>query len=125
MFLYQRAARLSNTYQSGVQNTLTHVLVSGESLLRLCAVYAKIFRRHIGIQFQLHCRKCRSRFHRGCGTAGPDLCWRWPSRLVATAEENSQRWAFEAVATWLSANAAGDITSATRQSLRLWSLAYD
>src|SRR5262249_35679793 len=30
-----------------------------------------------------------------------------------------------AVATWLSAKAPGDITSATRQSLRLWSLAYD
>jgi hypothetical protein len=72
----------------GVQNTLNHVLVSGESLLRLCAVYAKIFRRHIGIQFQLHCRKCRSRSHRGCGTAGPDFCWWWPSRLVATASED-------------------------------------
>jgi hypothetical protein len=42
--------------------------------------------------------------------------------LAAAAAENSQRWAFEAVATWLSANAAGDITSATRQSLRLWLL---
>jgi hypothetical protein len=31
----------------------------------------------------------------------------------------------EAVAAWLSANALADITSATRQSLRLWSLAYD
>src|SRR5262249_40038312 len=50
---------------------------------------------------------------------------RWPSRLVATAAENSQRSAFEAVATWLSANAPSDITSATRRSLRLWSLAYD
>ena len=44
---------------------------------------------------------------------------RWPSRLVVAAAENSQRWAFEAVATWLSANAPGDTTSATHQSLRL------
>jgi hypothetical protein len=52
----------------------------------------------------------------------------WPARpnspeqgafSVATAAENSQRWAFKAVATWLSANTPGDITSATHQSLRL------
>src|SRR5262249_2125544 len=43
---------------------------------------------------------------------------RW-ARLVATAAENSLRWDLEAVATWLSANAPGDITSATHQSLRL------
>ena len=67
----------------------------------------------------------RPRPHRWCRTSRLDLVVLWPSRLVATAAENSQRWAFEAVATWLSANALGDITSATRQSIRLWSLAYD
>jgi hypothetical protein len=49
----------------------------------------------------------------------------WPFRLVATGAENSQRWAFQAVATWLSANSLGDVTLATHQSLRLWSSAYD
>src|SRR5262249_58755715 len=49
----------------------------------------------------------------------------WVDRFSRNDAEVSQRWAFEAVATWLSANAAGDITSATRQSLMLWSLAYD
>jgi len=31
----------------GVQNTLNHVLASGESLLRLCAVYAKDLPPHV------------------------------------------------------------------------------
>jgi hypothetical protein len=42
-----------------------------------------------------------------------------PAHFGSHRQEVSQRRAFEAVATWLSANAAGDITSASHQSLRL------
>jgi hypothetical protein len=40
----------------------------------------------------------------------------WAKEAIS---EVSQRWDFEAVATGLSANALGDIISATHQSLRL------
>jgi len=47
------------------------------------------------------------------------------NRRVSCARNVGDKSYFEAIAAWLSANARGDITSATRQSLRLWSLAYD